>query len=107
MKYRIGVVEHGIHGAFLEFFVKTPDGDLIIFDPGEDNEEVRDAIKEVLGIVELAEKLALALADEMTFHGEQNCSEASLKVLAQARDLLNLQDEFEKIDTLSAGWRDG
>jgi hypothetical protein len=58
------------------------------------------AVDEINSVIELASKLALALADEVAFHGEENCADASLEVLEQARDLLGLQKEFEEIDSL-------
>lgn len=49
---------------------------------------------------EFARKLALALADEVAYLGEENASEKSLELLSHARDFLNLQNEFDNIDTL-------
>ena len=49
---------------------------------------------------QFARKLALALADEVMYNGIENASEASLKLLSIARNFLNLQKEFDGIDTL-------
>lgn len=49
---------------------------------------------------ELARRLALALADEVAYHGDENSAEASLEVLAVARAQLDLVDEFDNIDSL-------
>ena len=48
----------------------------------------------------LAIRLALALADEVVFHGEGSAAEESLAALSEARDKLSLQAEFEQLDSL-------
>lgn len=53
-------------------------------------------------LIELARRLALALADEVAFAGD-DAAEESVEVLSEARDILGLQKEFEEIDTLSSG----
>ena len=51
---------------------------------------------------ELAQKLALALIDEVTFvQTFAAAAEASLEVLAEARELLNLEKELDEIDLLN------
>ena len=49
---------------------------------------------------QFARKLALALTDEVMYNGIENASEASLELLSIARNFLNLQKEFDDIDTL-------
>ncbi|MFH1633296.1 MAG: hypothetical protein ABIG63_04690 [Chloroflexota bacterium] len=51
-------------------------------------------------MLDLARRLALALADEVAFTGEANAAERSLQVLAEARDALGLEKEFDEIDSL-------
>jgi hypothetical protein len=51
----------------------------------------------------LARRLALALADECTFMGDDTASEESLAVLSIARDKLGLAEEFDKLDSLRFG----
>lgn len=48
----------------------------------------------------LAKKLALALADEVAFVGDEHAAEASLGVLSEARTRLGLEKEFDEIDSL-------
>jgi len=55
---------------------------------------------ELADLREFARRLALALADECAFAGAE-AAEASVVVLAEARNKLDLAEEFDKIDTLS------
>ena len=55
-----------------------------------DLEEMRD----------LARRLALALAGEVAFHGDEDSAEKSLLVLSDAREQLDLAVEFDTIDSL-------
>jgi hypothetical protein len=66
----------------------------------EQREENQMYPNEYHELEEFAKKLALALADEVTYHGEENCSELSLELLAKAREKLNLSEKFEEIDSL-------
>jgi len=56
-------------------------------------------------LMEFARALALALADEVAFAGD-DAAELSLELLARARKELSLETEFEKIDTLKGlNWK--
>ena len=48
----------------------------------------------------LATRLAMALANEVAYHGDEDSTGESLAVLALAREYLDLADEFESIDSL-------
>ena len=50
-------------------------------------------------LLDLARRLALALADEVVYAGAE-AAEASLVVLAEARIKLDLGEEFDKINSL-------
>lgn len=58
-------------------------------------------LNEQLELNDLARKLALALANEVVYHGEDNCSELSLELLAEARKKLDLSDKFDRLDSLN------
>lgn len=55
-----------------------------------------------LKMIDLARQLTLALADEVTHHGSENCSEASLKILAIAVSRLGLLEEHQEIWKLNS-----
>ena len=53
-------------------------------------------------MLDLARRLALALADEVAFVGDE-AAERSLQVLAEARIALGLEKEFDEIDPALTG----
>ncbi len=61
------------------------------------------AKNKIFDMKNFAKELALALADEVIFLGEDNCTEQSIKLLAQARERLELSEEFDRLDSLKCG----
>lgn len=53
-------------------------------------------------LLELTKRLALALADDAVFHGDNNMAEATLGVLSDAREELGLSEEFDELDSLAS-----
>jgi hypothetical protein len=45
-------------------------------------------------------RLAMALADEVSYHGEEDSAAASLAILSEAAETFDLWDVFEEIDQL-------
>ena len=52
------------------------------------------------GLKKLARELAISLANETVFFGEENVSERTLSLLSEAREKLGLKEDFDEIDSL-------
>lgn len=52
-------------------------------------------------LYELARRLAVALANEVVFNGEDQACEQSMHALADAREKLDLAEEFDQVDSLA------
>ena len=52
-------------------------------------------------LYELARRLAIALANEVVFNGENQAAPQSMCALAEAREKLDLAEQFDRVDSLA------